>query len=144
MKCACRLYSDVITSIAGYGGMLWTEVVANLDTMAERMLTFQLTAKRMPKALSKWQAYLDCKLIIDTFLAELPVYQQLAHKAMRPRCCLAFELVKRLPHDIHIQFLPHLQALEGGDGDCRATAEPGRGLVPASAPVECWPPAARA
>ena len=46
---------------------------------------FQNQAKKLPKALRDWQAFVDCKKVIDDFLEELPLFQQLAHKSMRPR-----------------------------------------------------------
>ena len=38
------------------------------------------------QGLREWQAFIDCKKTIDVFLAELPLFQSLAHKSMRPRC----------------------------------------------------------
>jgi len=37
------------------------------------------------QALREWQAFHDCRKTIDDFLEQLPLFQQLAHKAMRPR-----------------------------------------------------------
>ena len=37
------------------------------------------------QALREWQAFHDCKKTIDDFLEQLPLFQMLAHKAMRPR-----------------------------------------------------------
>ena len=37
------------------------------------------------QALREWQAFNDCKKTIDDFLEQLPLFQMLAHKAMRPR-----------------------------------------------------------
>lgn len=56
-----------------------------IDTMTEQVNNFQNQAKKLPKALRDWQAFVDCKKVIDDFLEELPLFQQLASKAMRPR-----------------------------------------------------------
>lgn len=53
--------------------------------MTEQVNNFQNQAKKLPKALRDWQAFVDCKKVIDDFLEELPLFQQLASKAMRPR-----------------------------------------------------------
>jgi dynein heavy chain len=84
----CRLYSDVISTISGYGDLLWVDVVTQIDAMNERVLTFQASSKRLPKGLREWPAYLECKRTIDDFLLVLPLYQQLTHKALRPRLLL--------------------------------------------------------
>ena len=57
-----------------------------IDTMTEQVNNFQNQAKKLPKALRDWQAFVECKKVIDDFLEELPLFQQLASKAMRPRC----------------------------------------------------------
>ncbi len=81
----CRLYTDVITTITGYGNLLWVDVVAQIDAMNERVLTFQGSSKKLPKGLREWPAYLECKRTIDDFLLVLPLFRQLTHKALRPR-----------------------------------------------------------
>ena len=81
----CRLYTDVISTINGYGDLLWVDVVAQIDAMNERVLTFQSSSKRLPRGLRDWPAYLECKRTIDEFLEVLPLFQQLTHKALRPR-----------------------------------------------------------
>lgn len=85
----CRLYVTVITTIRGFGDLFWVDVVEQIDTMTEQVNNFQNQAKKLPKALRDWQAFVDCKKVIDDFLEELPLFQQLASKAMRPRyACL--------------------------------------------------------
>ena len=81
----CRLYTDVITTITGYGNLLWVDVVSQIEAMNERVLTFQGSSKKLPKGLREWPAYLECKRTIDDFLLVLPLFQQLTHKALRPR-----------------------------------------------------------
>ena len=75
----------VITTIRGFGDLFWVDVVEQIDTMTEQVNNFQNQAKKLPKALRDWQAFVDCKKVIDDFLEELPLFQQLASKAMRPR-----------------------------------------------------------
>lgn len=43
------LYKTVIDSIHGYGDYLWTEVVAQVDTMQGQVVMFQGQAKKLPK-----------------------------------------------------------------------------------------------
>lgn len=78
----------MITTIRGFGDLFWVDVVEQIDTMTEQVNNFQNQAKKLPKALRDWQAFVDCKKVIDDFLEELPLFQQLASKAMRPRCTL--------------------------------------------------------
>ena len=82
----CRLYSEVISTIEGYGNLLWTDVVAQVGSMNEKVLSFQVGSKKLPKGLRDWPAYLECKRTIDEYLELLPLFQQLAHKALRTRC----------------------------------------------------------
>lgn len=86
-----RLYVAVIGTIRGYGDYFWVDVVEQMDAMLEQVNGFQNQAKKLPKALRELQAFHDCKKTIDDFLDELPLFQALANKAMRPRCvrCLS-------------------------------------------------------
>lgn len=43
------LYKTVIESIAGYGELLWSDVVAQVATMQETVAMFQAQAKKLPK-----------------------------------------------------------------------------------------------
>lgn len=88
----CRLYVTVITTIRGFGDLFWVDVVEQIDTMTEQVNNFQNQAKKLPKALRDWQAFVECKKVIDDFLEELPLFQQLASKAMRPRCVVTLFL----------------------------------------------------
>lgn len=47
---ARRLYVTVITTIRGFGELLWTDVVAQMDTMNDTVLAFQAQAQKLPKA----------------------------------------------------------------------------------------------
>jgi len=46
---ARRLYVNVITTIRGFGDLLWTDVVAQIDGMTEQVLAFQAQANKLPK-----------------------------------------------------------------------------------------------
>lgn len=46
---------------------------------------YQNQSKKLPKALRDWPAYNDCRVMIESFLEELPLFQALAHKSMRDR-----------------------------------------------------------
>ena len=88
--------------------------------MTEQVNNFQNQAKKLPKALRDWQAFVDCKKVIDDFLEELPLFQQLASKAMRPRYVqsspnLLFKYYCSMPHPVdvkvpafHVQLKPYI------------------------------------
>ena len=46
----CRLYVAVISTLKGFGDLLWAEVVPSLDSMSDQVLSFQAQAKKLPKA----------------------------------------------------------------------------------------------
>ncbi|KIZ06068.1 Dynein gamma chain, flagellar outer arm [Monoraphidium neglectum] len=79
------LYVTVITTIKGYGDYFWADVVEKIDEMGEQVLQYQAQCRKLPKALRDWQAYVDCRDTIDNFLELLPLFQALAHQAMRER-----------------------------------------------------------
>ena len=58
---------------------------SNISVMVKKLEEFQLACKRMPKELRAWDAYVELKRLIDDFVLSLPLVQQLAHPAMRPR-----------------------------------------------------------
>ena len=45
-----RLYVNVITTIKGFGDLMWTDVVAQIDAMGDQVNVFQNQAKKLPKA----------------------------------------------------------------------------------------------
>jgi dynein heavy chain, axonemal len=79
------LYVSVIQTIHGYGDVLWSDVVANLESMTSAVNGYQARAKTLPKALRDWPAYKDCRKTIDDFLDILPLVQALADPAVNER-----------------------------------------------------------
>eukprot|EP00879_Flechtneria_rotunda_P029325 GHRR01031685.1.p1 GENE.GHRR01031685.1~~GHRR01031685.1.p1 ORF type:complete len:143 (-),score=37.91 GHRR01031685.1:157-585(-) len=79
------LYVTVISTIKGYGDYFWADVVEKVDEWGEQVLQYQAQCKKLPKASRDWPAYVKCRDIIDNFLEMLPLFQALAHKAMRER-----------------------------------------------------------
>jgi len=79
------LYVAVIGTIKGYGDYLWVDVVEKIDEMSDQVNTYANQSKKLPRALRDWPAYNDCRIMIESFLEELPLYQALAHKSMRDR-----------------------------------------------------------
>jgi dynein heavy chain, axonemal len=79
------LYVNVIQTIQGYGDVLWTDVVANIDEMSNAVNAFQARAKSLPKALRDWPAYKDCRTTIDNFLELLPLVQALTDPSVTDR-----------------------------------------------------------
>ena len=71
------LYTTVLSTIDNYADILWTDVVASIDTMSEQVSQFQAQCKKLPKALRDWPAYTDCRKKIDDFLEILPLLQAL-------------------------------------------------------------------
>ncbi|PSC73956.1 flagellar outer dynein arm heavy chain gamma [Micractinium conductrix] len=79
------LYVAVITTIRGWGDLLWVDVVEKIDAMSTQVNEFQTSCKKLPKALRDLAAYKDCRRTIDNFLALLPLFQALTHKSIRDR-----------------------------------------------------------
>jgi len=79
------LYENVENTVQGYNEILWTEVLANIDTMTNQVNDFQKMCKNMPKALKEWDAYNELKKSIDDLLETVPLLQFLSNKAMRDR-----------------------------------------------------------
>lgn len=44
-----RLYVNVITTIRGFGDLLWVDVVAQINGMTEQVIAFQTQANKLPK-----------------------------------------------------------------------------------------------
>ena len=48
------LYVNVLSTINGYADILWTDVVANIESMTEQVSGFQAQCKKLPKSLRDW------------------------------------------------------------------------------------------
>ena len=79
------LYTLVIKTINEYSDVLWTDIVANIEDMTERVGSFQNQCKKLPKALREWQAYLDLRKKIEDFSEILPLLNALSSTSMRNR-----------------------------------------------------------
>eukprot|EP00887_Chlorella_sp_A99_P001633 scaffold8.g1633.t1 len=79
------LYVAVISVIRGFGDTLWADAVERVDAMGAQASEFQAACRRLPLALRDWPAYKDCRRAIDDFLEQLPLFQSLAHRAVRER-----------------------------------------------------------
>jgi len=79
------LYLAVLAAFEGYAEVNWSDLGIALDGMADQVNAFSAQAKKMPKSLREWPAYLDCKKRIEDFLVLVPLLQSLLSKAMRPR-----------------------------------------------------------
>jgi dynein heavy chain len=79
------LYTETSTTITGYADILWSDVVANIESMNEEVGKLQTRCKTMPKALRDWDAYNELKRKIDDFLEVLPLLTALSGKAMQDR-----------------------------------------------------------
>ena len=81
------LYISVNEHLDGWREMPWVDVavVGALDAVNAKIGDFQIMCQKMPKDLRQWDAYVELKRLIDDFVLSLPLIQQLAHPAMRPR-----------------------------------------------------------
>ena len=75
----------MITTIDGYGEMLWVGLVGAIDKMTDQVNAFQSQAKKLLKSLKDWEAFRVCKNQIDDFLELLPLLTELSAKSMRSR-----------------------------------------------------------
>jgi dynein heavy chain len=79
------LYLAVLAAFDGYAEVHWSDLGVSLDNMSDQVNAFSAQAKKLPKSLREWPAYLDCKKRIEDFLTLVPMIQSLLSKAMRPR-----------------------------------------------------------
>eukprot|EP00756_Hemistasia_phaeocysticola_P037128 Hpha_TRINITY_DN16680_c2_g14::TRINITY_DN16680_c2_g14_i1::g.182401::m.182401/K10408/DNAH; dynein heavy chain, axonemal len=83
------LYVKVIQKIKGYSDILWCDLKqgggAGFASLVEEVNRFQVQATKLPKALKTWDAYLELKLTIESFLGLEELISGLAHPAMRER-----------------------------------------------------------
>jgi len=89
------LFTTVLETINGFNDMHWVDVCgftetpkgpeSNISIMVKKLEEFQLACKKMPKELRAWDAYVELKKMVDDFLETLPLVEQLANPALRPR-----------------------------------------------------------
>jgi len=79
------LYVNVVQQTATYADTLWTDVIPNMDAMAEQFGSFKQLCSKLPKALKEWNAYKELNTKIESMIELIPLLQQLANKAMRSR-----------------------------------------------------------
>lgn len=81
------LYVNVIQTIQGYGDVLWTDVVSNIEDMTAAVNSFQARAKTLPKALRDWPAYRDCRCVcMRKVVGEIICSQAMTTTMKQPRC----------------------------------------------------------
>ena len=95
------LYQNVNATLTEYYEMAWNDVCgftetpkgqeSNISQMVKKLEEFQLACKKMPKELRGWDAYIELKKTVDDFLETLPLVEQLANPALRPRHWKALE-----------------------------------------------------
>eukprot|EP00756_Hemistasia_phaeocysticola_P037127 Hpha_TRINITY_DN16680_c2_g13::TRINITY_DN16680_c2_g13_i1::g.182388::m.182388/K10408/DNAH; dynein heavy chain, axonemal len=83
------LYVKVIQKIKGYSEVLWCDLKqgggAGFAQLVEEVNRFQIQGGKLPKALKTWDAYLELKSTIESFLGLEELISGLAHPAMRER-----------------------------------------------------------
>ena len=95
------LYQNVNATLGDFNDMAWADVCgftetpkgpeSNISGMVKKLEEFQLACKKMPKELRGWDAYIELKKTVDDFLETLPLVEQLANPALRPRHWKALE-----------------------------------------------------
>jgi len=79
------LYQEVISTVDEYKGIPWSEVVANINEMNEKVSAFSTRCRQLPKGLKNWEAYLELSQTIDDFIEILPLLTELSQPCMRDR-----------------------------------------------------------
>eukprot|EP00936_MAST-01D_sp_MAST-1D-sp1_P000393 g393.t1 len=79
------LYTDVLTKLAEYRDLLWTDIGSNIDDMLETVASFDSRCKRMPKRLQEWEAYDELKRRVADFMDIVPIVQELSKPSIMPR-----------------------------------------------------------
>jgi len=79
------LYRDVMTRMEEWRVILWTDVVANIQSMSQETESFASRCKKMPKKLRDWDAYGALKKKIEDFQLVLPLLQELSKASIMPR-----------------------------------------------------------
>eukprot|EP00912_Choanoflagellata_sp_UC4_P002376 UC4_evm2s1496 len=77
------LYNQVLSTVNGYNDILWVDI--DIIVINEQILEFQTKAKKLPKALKEWDAFLALKKTLDDFLETLPLLEQMKNPHMLAR-----------------------------------------------------------
>ncbi|RYE84765.1 MAG: hypothetical protein EOO65_01700, partial [Methanosarcinales archaeon] len=87
------LYKDVMTRMDEWRTILWTDVVANIQSMSAEMEGFASRCRKLPKKLKSWDAFETLNKRIEDVGTVLPLLQELSKPAMRPRHWEAIEKI---------------------------------------------------
>jgi dynein heavy chain len=79
------LYKDVMTRMEEWHTILWTDVVANIQSMNTEMESFASRCKKLPGKLRQWDAFGTLNKRIEDAQAVLPLLQELSKPSLRPR-----------------------------------------------------------
>lgn len=79
------LYLEVVKVLEQYRSMTWTSAVEQLPLMVDRISSFDLRCKKLPKKLKEWSAYHELRQNITAFQEALPLLQDLSRDCMKQR-----------------------------------------------------------
>ena len=79
------LYIDVVETMDVYRNILWTDCVAQLETMTAKVTEYEARCKKLPKSLRSWEAYRSLSKDIEDFTNILPLLQDLSKSSIKPR-----------------------------------------------------------
>ena len=122
----------MLAAFEGYAEVHWSDLGSTLDNMSDQVNAFSAQAKKLPKSLREWPAYLDCKKRIEDFIVLVPLLQSLLSKAMRQRHWDALQVITGKTLDLRedVFLLGHMfdANLQAHIDDVRAAA---RAVLPA-------------
>jgi hypothetical protein len=95
------LYKDVMSRMEEWRVILWSDTVANMPGMTAEMEAFASRARKMPKRLREWDAFVALRKRIEDFQAVLPLLQALSKPSIAPRHWEAVERVTGTPLPVH-------------------------------------------
>ena len=78
-----NLYTDVLSTIDGYGDLLWASV--DCDVMHGQISLFTSRCRKLNKKMKEWPAFVELKQKIDEFNDLLPLLVLLRSKTLRER-----------------------------------------------------------
>lgn len=79
------LYMDVVTTMEEYENVMWSDVIANIDAMTERVASFGARVRSLPARLREWQAFGELHKLVTEFQEVLPLLQELSKDSVKPR-----------------------------------------------------------